>query len=95
VNIERFEMEKNKNFETVTVDEKEITKLRDRFDKRGFSPQSYSKAYKVDRRTLYDVFSGKATGIKNSDKKTGDVRNILVQLKKDGVWIGRLPWEEK
>lgn len=71
---------------------KEMT-LRERFDSRGFSPQAYAKAYKVDRSTLYDVFAGKATGKHSSTPKGGDVRRIIAQLKKDKVWIGPLPWE--
>jgi hypothetical protein len=67
--------------------------LRERFDSRGFSPQAYAKAYKVDRKTLYQVFSGEATGKKDSSNKSGDVKKIIAQLKKDKVWIGKLPWE--
>lgn len=67
--------------------------LRERFDARGFSPMAYAKAYGVDRSTLYDVFKGVSTGTKESGKKSGDVRKIIAQLKKDKVWIGPLPWE--
>jgi ribosomal protein L29 len=67
--------------------------LRERFDSRGFSPQAYAKAYGVDRATLYDVFAQRATGRKDSTNKSGDVRRIIAQLKKDKVWIGKLPWE--
>lgn len=67
--------------------------LRERFDSKGFSPQAYAKAYGVDRATLYDVFSGAITGKKDSSNKSGDARKIIAQLKKDKVWIGKLPWE--
>ncbi|AXH14346.1 hypothetical protein AMYT_0753 [Malaciobacter mytili LMG 24559] len=69
--------------------------LRERFDSRGFSPMAYAKAFGVDRSTLYDVFKGNSTGTKQSNKKSGDVRKIIAQLKKDKVWIGPLPWEKK
>uniref|UniRef100_UPI0040477E8A hypothetical protein n=1 Tax=Aliarcobacter sp. TaxID=2321116 RepID=UPI0040477E8A len=67
--------------------------LRERFDSRGFSPQAYAKAYGVDRATLYDVFAQRVTGRKDSTNKSGDARRIIAQLKKDKVWIGKLPWE--
>jgi|GEM_PF-3274377 len=73
---------------------KEMT-LRERFDARGFSPMAYAKAYGVDRSTLYDVFKGISTGTKISNKKSGDVRKIISQLKKDEIWIGPLPWKKK
>lgn len=68
--------------------------MRKKFDMRGFSVSSYSKAYGINRQTLYDVFEGKSTGVKNSSKKSGDVRRIIAQLKNDRIWIGKLPWEE-
>lgn len=73
---------------------KEMT-LRERFDSRGFGVTPYAKAYGVNRQTLYDIFDGTSTGAKNSDKKSGNVRRIIAQLKKDKVWIGPLPWEKK
>jgi len=76
---------KKKSFKDMT--------LKERFDARGFSIQKYATAYGVSRQTIYDVFSGKATGKKDSSKKTGDVRRIIAQLKNDNIWIGPLPWE--
>lgn len=67
--------------------------LRERFDSRGFSPTAYAKAYDFKRSNLYDVFDGKATGTKESEKKSGEVRRIIARLKLDKVWIGKLPWE--
>jgi hypothetical protein len=70
--------------------------LRERFDARGFSPAAYAKAYGVERVVLYGIFSGRVTGVKKSHKKdstSGDVRRVIAQLKKDKVWIGKLPWE--
>jgi hypothetical protein len=67
--------------------------LRERFDSRGFAPLSYARAYGVNKSVLYDVFAGRATGKKDSSKKSGEVQRIIAQLKKDKVWIGPLPWE--
>ena len=68
--------------------------IKEVFEKRGFSISSYSKAYRINRQTLYDVFNGISTGVKDSSKKSGDVKRIIAQLKKDKVWIGKLPWEK-
>ena len=72
--------------------EKNIS-LRERFDKRGFSPAAYAKAHGVERAVMYDIFNGASTGRNNISKKSGSVRRIIAQLKKDGVWVGPLPWE--
>ncbi|WP_419768552.1 hypothetical protein [Arcobacter sp.] len=72
---------------------KEMT-LKERFDSRGFSPMAYSRAYKVDRTTLTRVLDGTLTGEKESPR-SGGVRKIFAQLKKDKIWIGPLPWEKE
>jgi len=75
--------------------------LKERFDSRGFSPMAYAKAYgksknknDVDttRITLNRILSGNGTGTKQSEN--GVTRKLIAQLKKDGVWIGPLPWEK-
>ncbi len=68
--------------------------LKERFDSRGFSPMAYSKAYGVDRTSLLRVLDGTLTGEKNGSR-TGGIRRIIAQLKKDKIWVGKLPWEEK
>ena len=67
--------------------------MRERFDKKGFSPTAYAKAYGVSRDVLYRVLDGKLTGVKKSHENGGNTRKVIAQLKKDGIWIGRLPWE--
>ena len=67
--------------------------MRERFNKKGFSPTAYAKAYGVSRDVLYRVLNGKLTGVKKSHENGGNTRKVIAQLKKDGIWIGRLTWE--
>jgi predicted transcriptional regulator len=73
--------------------ENEVTRIKYAFDKRGFSPMAYSKAYDVDRSALTKVLSGELTGEKTTPR-SGAVRKIIAQLKSDKIWIGKLPWEK-
>lgn len=75
--------------------------LKERFDSRGFSPMAYAKAYsnskeknevEKTRISLTRILSGNGTGTKQSEN--GVTRKLIAQLKKDGVWIGPLPWEK-
>jgi len=52
--------------------------------------KKYATAYKLNHSTLSRVLSGELTG---KNRAGGAVRKIIAQLKKDGVYIGRLPWE--
>ena len=65
--------------------------LKERFDSRGFGVNSYAKAYGVGHSILSQVLSGVYSG-RNSNEN-GKTRRIIAQLKKDKVWIGKLPWE--
>jgi hypothetical protein len=65
--------------------------LKERFDSRGFAVNKYAKAYGVTHPILSGVLSGVYSG-KNTPEN-GATRKIIMQLKKDKVWIGRLPWE--
>ena len=69
--------------------------LRERFDCRGLGVSKYAKAYKLSQPILSNVLNGKEeiTGLRRTKK--GTVRKIFSQLKKDGIYIGSLPWEEK
>jgi hypothetical protein len=71
----------------------EAEKLKQRFDNRGFAVTAYSRAYKVDTSIVTKVLKGELDGTKNH--RGGATRKLLEQLKKDKVWIGRLPWEVK
>ena len=64
--------------------------LKERFDSRGFAVKKYVTAYGVSHTILSMVLSGLRNGRNNIN---GDTRKIIVQLKKDRVWIGKLPWE--
>lgn len=68
-----------------------MSDMKKRFDKRGFGVNAYAKAYGVDPSILSKVLQEKFDGSKGH--RGGAVRRIIAQLKKDGVWRGRLPWE--
>jgi len=70
-----------------------VTRIRYEFDKRGFSPMSYSKAFDLCRSSLTKVLNGELTGEKMTPR-SGAARKVVAQLKKDKVWIGKLPWEK-
>ena len=65
--------------------------LKERFDSRGFGVNSYSKAYGVNHSILSQVLDGVYSG--RNINENGSTRRIIAQLKKDKVWIGKLPWE--
>ncbi len=64
--------------------------LKERFDSRGFAVKKYATVYGVSHTVLSMVLSEKSHGRNNIN---GDTRKIMAQLKKDNVWIGKLPWE--
>ncbi|MDC7250556.1 MAG: hypothetical protein PQJ49_11630 [Sphaerochaetaceae bacterium] len=75
--------------------------IKTRFDNKGFSPMAYAKAYAREKNkreiektrvTINKILSGAATG--TYKQEDGLTRRIIAQLKKDGVWIGPLPWEK-
>lgn len=70
-----------------------VTRIRYEFDKRGFSPMSYSKAFDLCRSSLTKVLNGELTGEKMTPR-SGATRKVIARLKVDKVWIGKLPWEE-
>lgn len=74
-------------------DKNEIETMRMRFNKKGFSPTAYARAYGVSRDVLYKVLDGTLKGVKKSHEHGGNTRKVIAQLKKDGIWIGKLPWE--
>lgn len=66
--------------------------LKERFKKRGFAVTSYARAYGVDHAILSKVLDEKLDGSKGH--RGGATRKIMAQLKADGIWIGKLPWEK-
>jgi len=66
--------------------------LKERFNKRGFGVTSYARAYGVGHSILSLVLSGVYNG-RNSSVNGGATRRIIAQLKKDKIWIEKLPWE--
>ncbi|PLY08377.1 MAG: hypothetical protein C0625_01965 [Arcobacter sp.] len=66
--------------------------LKERFDRRGFGVTAYARAYGVDASILSKVLQGQFDGSKGH--RGGKTRIIILQLKNDKVWIGKLPWEK-
>lgn len=67
--------------------------LKERFDAKGFSVVKYARAHGLCQPTLSLILGcdAQTTGKRKSAK--GNTRRVFAQLKKDGVWIGALPWE--
>lgn len=63
-----------------------------RFDDSGRSYMKYARAKGFAETSLKRVFEGKSTG--KRAKENGDTRKVFCHLKKDGIWIGMLPWEK-
>lgn len=69
-----------------------MSSMRERFNKKGFGVNKYAKAHNINHCTLSMILDGVLNGEKSPE--TGRVRRALQQLKNDGVYIGRLPWEK-
>lgn len=89
----------DKNFAMVKIrdpngSERVVTVLRARFDGLLFDDGKYIKKYDLDKTTFSKLMTKRVTGknVKDENSTTG---KIIVQLKKDGVWSGELPWELK
>ncbi len=69
--------------------------LRECFDAQGFGVVKYAKAHGLGETRLSEVLGEKdwATGTNRS--RVGATRKVYAQLKKDGIYIGALPWEMK
>ncbi len=65
--------------------------IRERFRKKGYGVNSYARAKGLNQTILSLVLAEKLTGERNGG--TGMVRKTISNLKRDGVWIGSLPWE--
>ncbi|WP_294962088.1 hypothetical protein [Sulfurimonas sp.] len=64
--------------------------LRERFEGRFLIKSKYAKACRADPKILHQVLDLKGDGT----KRDGATRRVIVQLKNDGIWIGKLPWEK-
>lgn len=73
---------------------KEMT-LRERFDAKGFGVVKYAKAKNLCQTRLSEVLAEKEFATGKNRSKTGVIRKVYAQLKKDEIWIGALPWEVK
>lgn len=75
------------------VDINDASLLKKRFDDSGRSIKKYSVAYNLQETAVARVLSGVTNG-KNS-RKEGQTRRVFCHLKRDGIYIGPLPWEMK
>lgn len=73
---------------------KVVTALRARFDNRCLHDGKYIEKYELDKTSFSKLMNRRVTGtkLKVAETTTG---KIIVQLKKDGIWSGPLPWEDK
>jgi len=69
--------------------------LRERFDAKGFGVVKYSKAHLLSQTRLSEVLAEKNIATGRNRTRTGATRKVYAQLKKDGIWMGALPWEVK
>jgi len=65
--------------------------LRERFDRRGYSVTKYARVHGLNQSTLSRVLGGELNG--RNSPRDGAVRRVIYQLKLDGVWVGRIPWQ--
>lgn len=81
------------NFDKCKYKGKDITLLHKRFLSRGFGIVAYEKAYDLNDSELSKLLSGRLKGCRA--KPNTSLRRMILQLKKDEVWVGRLPWEKE
>ncbi len=75
--------------------EVKILTLREKFDSKGFGVTKYARAHKLSQPILSNILNGKGETTGTNKSRLGKTRLIYRQLKKDGIWIGALPWEVK
>lgn len=78
--------------EVIVKEWKEMT-LRERFDARCLAVNKYARAHKLSQPILSRVLSGDEEIKGTNRSRSGTTRKVFAQLKKDGIWIGPLPWE--
>ena len=67
--------------------------LRERFDMRGFAVMKYARAHGLSHPILSNVLGEKEDNTGTHRSRKGATRRVYAQLKKDGIWLGSLPWE--
>jgi hypothetical protein len=86
--MEEKKKEVNRNF--IKTDGK--TALRKMFEKKKYTVKAYARACGVKSHSiLSEILNGNFDGSKGH--RSGSTRRLIAELKKDGVWIGTLPWE--
>jgi len=67
--------------------------LKKRFEGRWINAKKYARGNNLQETALARVLNGVTNG-KNSTKE-GQTRKVFCCLKRDGIYIGPLPWEMK
>jgi len=67
--------------------------LKERFDSRGFGVSKYAKVHGLSQPILSNVLKGDALTKGTRRTRVGVTKKVYLQLKKDDIWIGKLPWE--
>jgi len=84
----------DKNFRMIDTSGGIVTALRARFDGKCLSDEKYIKKHELDKTTFSKLMKRRVTGTKSKGPDT-TVGKIIFQLKKDGIWWGKLPWEAR
>jgi hypothetical protein len=68
-----------------------MERLRERFEGAGYSVSKYAKKARVSPALVVKVIDGE---YRVADwRRAAKYRRLMNQLKRDGVFVGRLPWE--
>ncbi len=81
----------NVNFKVIEHKGVKKTRLRARFEDKKYTVSRYAQILKINHSILSNILDGKYDGSKS--KEGGATRKMIIELKKDGVWLGKFPWE--
>lgn len=99
--VNKKDIKIDKNFRTVTYVNKQtgvkepMSALRYRFSKiKTLSDKDYVEKHGLEKTTFSKLMrvNARVNGKKIKDLE-GNTARIIIQLNKDGIWIGALPWE--
>lgn len=76
--------------ERIDINDPEL--LKQRLTNSGRVAAVYAKAKGLQETALRRVLSGETNG--KRARREGQTRKVISHLKKDGIWIGKLPWDK-